>query len=74
MIYSPMGSTRLQYSRAVMLWLLTTLKTRTARKPTVEQKTMCHSVSVMGKGKPLYASTHLLNMMTEQEMDIHSRT
>lgn len=55
---SPMGMTRVQYSRADRLWLLTSPSTRTAMKPTAEQKAMCHSVRVMGKGKSLYASTH----------------
>ena len=71
---SPMGSTRLQYSRALMLWLFTSFRTRTQMKPTVEQNTICQSVSVMGKGKPLKASTHLLKRMTAHETDIHRRT
>ncbi len=69
-----MGMTRLRYSRAGMLWLLTSLSTRTARKPTVEQKSICQTVSAMGKGKPLYARSHLLNMMTAMEMPIQSST
>ena len=44
----PMGRTLLQYSLALMLWLFTSLRTRTQMKPTKEQKTMCHRVSVMG--------------------------
>ena len=44
----PIGSTRLQYSLALMLWLLTSLRMRTQKKPTEEQNTMCHRVSVMG--------------------------
>jgi hypothetical protein len=52
MFYLPIGRTRLQYSLALMLWLLTSLSTRTAMKPTVEQKVMCHMVRAMGKGKP----------------------
>mgnify|MGYP001807545086 CR=1 FL=1 len=53
-----MGSTRVQYSLTLMLWLLTSLNTRTAMNPTAEQKVMCHRVSAMGKGNPLYANTH----------------
>ena len=45
---SPMGSTRRVYVCAVMLWDLTTLKTRTHRKPIVEQNSMCQDVSAIG--------------------------
>lgn len=55
-----MGMTRVQYSRTDMLWLLTSRNTRTATKPTAEQKVMCQSVRAIGKGKPLYASTHCM--------------
>ena len=34
---------------------------------------MCHIVSVMGYGNPEKASSHLLNKMTEIEMDIHKQ-
>ena len=71
---APIGSTRRRYASLVMLCDLTTLKTRTHRKPTVEQKSMCHAVSAMGYGKPENASSHLLNRMTEMEMDIHIST
>ncbi len=47
-----MGMTRIMYSLADILCDLTTLNTRTARKPTVEQKSMCHMVRAMGNGKP----------------------
>ena len=53
-----MGITRCMYARAVMLWLFTNRSTRTHRKPTVEQNTMCQAVRVMGCGKPEYASSH----------------
>jgi hypothetical protein len=55
---SPIGMTRVQYSRTVMLWLFTRPNTRTAMNPAAEQKAMCHTVRAMGKGKPLYARTH----------------
>jgi len=57
-----------------MLCGLTTLKTRTQRKPIVEQNSMCHAVSVIGYGKPENARSHLLKRMTEMEMDIHDTT
>ena len=62
------------YVCAVMLWDLTTLKTRTHRKPIVEQNSMCQDVSAIGYGNPENASSHLLNRMTLMEMDIHSTT
>ena len=57
-----------------MLCGFTTLKTRTQRKPIVEQKSMCQAVREIGYGKPENASNHLLNRMTEMEMDIHDST
>lgn len=72
--HSPMGNTLVMYSRAVMLCDLTTRNTRTASTPTKEQKPMCHSVRAIGKGKPLYARSHLLKRMTEHEMLIHMST
>lgn len=62
-----MGITRVQYSLTVMLWLPTSLNTRTAMKPTAEQKAMCHRVRAMGKGKPLYANTHCSGREQEEE-------
>lgn len=53
----PMGSTRRQYSSVPRLCDLLMPNTRMHRKPTAEQKPMCHMVSVMGKGKPAYASS-----------------
>lgn len=52
-----MGSTRRQYSSVPRLCDLLMPNTRMHRKPTAEQKPMCHMVSVMGKGKPAYASS-----------------
>ncbi len=59
------------YSRAGILWLFTTLSTRTQSTPTKEQKNMCHTVKAIGKGKSLYASNHLLKRMTAHDMPIH---
>jgi hypothetical protein len=38
-----------------MLCERATPRTRTQRKPTAEQKVMCHIVRAMGQGKPEYA-------------------
>ena len=55
---APMGATRVRYSRGFMLCEGTSLSNRTAVNPTAEQNIMCQSVSAIGKGKPLYASSH----------------
>lgn len=53
---APIGRTRLQYSSTLRLCVLVTPRTLMQKKPTAEQKAMCHMVRAMGKGNPAKAS------------------
>jgi hypothetical protein len=69
-----MGRTRRYHSWYDISCDLTTRNTRTHKNPMAEQNTMCHMVNAMGNGKPEKASSHLLNKITADEMDIHMPT
>lgn len=70
----PIGMTRVMYSSTDIFIRLLTFRIRTHMKPAVEQNVMCHSVSVIGKGKPAKARSHLLNKMTPMDTLIHTPT
>jgi hypothetical protein len=70
----PIGMTLVMYSSTERLKDLVILRTRTQMNPAEEQKAMCQRVSVMGKGNPAKASSHLLNKMTLIDTPIHIAT
>ena len=71
---APMGITDVQYCEKVIPCEGTTLSTLTSTSAIIEQKNMCHIVSVIGNGKPANASSHLLKTMTAMDTDIHRPT
>jgi hypothetical protein len=66
-----MGMTALAYLLASIPSVLGTAPVQIRAAAIEDEKSMCHKVRVMGKGKPPNARMYLLNRMTDADRAIH---